>query len=235
MSEARRVAIVTGGGRGIGGAAARELHDRGYRLALMSPSDSAVKLAAELGGVGLQGSAAEAADLEALLEAAMSAYGRVDALVNHTGHPPKGDLLDLTDEQWAYGLDLIILNVVRLCRLVTPVMESQGGGSIVNVTTFSAYEPDLRFPLSSTLRAAVGAFTRLYAARYAEINIRMNCVLPGFIDSLNHGEETRLSVPMRRIGKAEEIAKTIAFLLSDDAGYITGESIRVDGGITRHL
>lgn len=235
MAKAGPVAVITGGGRGIGGATARELHARGYRLVLMSPSQSAVELAAELGGLGRAGSAAEPADLEALVEDALSRYGRIDALVNHTGGPPKGDLLEISDADWTKALDLVILNVVRLARLVTPVMERQGGGAIVNVTTFSAYEPDLRFPTSSVMRAGVGAFTRLFAERYAEKNIRMNCVLPGFIDSLNHGEETRLSVPMKRIGRKEEMAKTIAFLLSDDAGYITGESLRVDGGITRHL
>lgn len=235
MSEQRKIAIVTGGGRGIGGAIARELHARGYGLALMAPSDSAEKLAAELGGVGLKGSTGEAKDIEALVEAALATYGRIDAVVNHTGGPPKGDLLEVSDEQWAEGLDLIILSVVRMCRLVTPVMERQGGGAIVNVTTFSAFEPDLRFPVSSALRAGLGSFAKLYADRYADKGIRMNCVLPGFIDSLNHGEETRLTVPMKRIGKVEEMAKTVAFLLSEDAGYITGQNLRVDGGITRHL
>lgn len=235
MVKEAPVVVITGGGRGIGGETASELHDRGYRLALMSPSQSAVDLAAKLGALGLSGSTAEPNDLEALVEATLARYGRIDGLVNHTGGPPKGELLEISDEDWSKALDLVILNVVRLARLVTPVMERQGGGSIVNVTTFSAYEPDLRFPTSSVMRAGVGAFTRLYAERYAEKNIRMNCVLPGFIDSLDHGEETRLSVPMKRIGRKAEIAKTIAFLLSGDAGYITGESIRVDGGITRHI
>ena len=156
-------------------------------------------------------------------------------MVNHTGHPPKGDLLEIPDDKWGYGLDLIVLSVVRMARLVTTAMERQGGGAIVNVTSFSAYEPDLRFPVSSSLRAAVGAFTKLFADRYAEQGIRMNCVLPGFIDSLSFPDELRQSVPMKRIGKVEEMAKTIAFLLSDDAGYITGQSLRHDGGITRHI
>jgi NAD(P)-dependent dehydrogenase (short-subunit alcohol dehydrogenase family) len=235
MPEPQKVAIVTGGGRGIGGAIARELHARGYGLALMAPSDSAEKLAGELGGVGLKGSAGEARDLEALVEAALSTYGRVDAVDNHTGAPPKGDLLEISDEAWITGVELIILSVVRMCRLVTPVMERQGGGAIVNITTFSAFEPDLRFPVSSALRAGLGGFTKLYADRYADKGIRMNSVLPGFIDSLDHGEETRQTVPMKRIGTVEEMAKTVAFLLSDDAGYITGQNLRVDGGITRHV
>lgn len=230
-----KVAIITGGGRGMGAATARVLKARGYELALMSPSGSAVKLAEELDGFGLQGSTAEAADLEALFEGAMSRFGRVDALVNHTGGPPKGELLEITDEAWVKGLDLVILSVVRLCRLVTPVMERQGGGAIVNITTFSAFEPDPRFPVSSALRAGLSSFAKLYADRYAKAGIRMNCVLPGFTDSLPLPPAIAEEVPMGRLGKAAELAETVAFLLSDGAGYITGQSLRVDGGLTRHV
>jgi NAD(P)-dependent dehydrogenase (short-subunit alcohol dehydrogenase family) len=229
------VAIITGGGRGMGAAIARELHTRGYRLGLMSPSGSAVELAAELGGVGIKGSAGEANDLEALVAKTVEAYGRVDAVVNHTGHPPKGDLLDITDEKWAIGNDLMVLSVVRMARLVTPYMLKQGKGAWVNITTFAAFEPSPVFPVSCAYRAAVGAYTKLYADRYGADNIRMNALLPGYIDSLEHKPETGEKVPMKRVGTMNEIAKTTAFLLSDDAGYITGQNIRVDGGITRHV
>jgi NAD(P)-dependent dehydrogenase (short-subunit alcohol dehydrogenase family) len=235
MADTDKVAVVSGGGRGIGAAIARELHDRGYRLALMSPSDSAETLARELGGVAVRGSAAVAEDVDALVETALSAYGRIDAVVNHTGHPPKGELLEIADEQWRYGLDLILLSVVRTARRVTPVMQRQGKGAIVNISTFAAFEPELALPVSSVLRAGLGAFTKLYADRYAASGIRMNAILPGYIDSLAHAEATETRIPMRRIGTVAEIAKTAAFLLSDDAGYITGQNLRVDGGLARHV
>ena len=231
----QKVAIITGGGRGMGAAIARKLNEQGYRLALMSPSDSARILADELGGIGLQGSTANSSDIEALVEAARESYGRIDAVVNHTGGPPKGDLLDIADDDWHAALDLIILNVVRMCRLVTPLMVEQGGGAYVNITTFSAFEPDLRFPVSSALRAGLGSFTKMFSDRYAAEGIRMNNILPGFIDSLNIPDEWAETVPMKRIGKVSEIAETAAFLLSDGAGYITGQNIRVDGGLTRHV
>lgn len=229
------VAIVTAAGRGMGAAIARELHARGYRVALMSPSGSAEALAKELGGFGLSGSVARLEDLQRLVDGAVNAFGRVDAVVNHTGHPPKGDLLDLADESWVLGNEMMVLSVQRMARLVTPHMLQQGKGAFVNITTFAAFEPSLKFPVSCAYRAAVGAFTKLYADRYAANNIRMNALLPGYVDSLDHKPETAQGIPMGRVGKVDEIAKTAAFLLSDDAGYITGQNIRVDGGITRHV
>ena len=239
MTSDQKVAVITGGGRGMGAAIARELHGRGYALALMSPSGSAASLAEELGGapgaLALTGSTTEAGDLEALVAAALEAHGRIDAVVNHTGGPPKGDLIEISDDDWRRGVDLVLLSVVRMARLVTPVMERQGGGAIVNITTFSAFEPSLTFPVSSVLRAGIGAYTKLYSDRYAKAGIRMNSLLPGFIDSLAHKAETADQVPLGRIGTVEEIAKTAAFLLSDDSGYITGQNLRVDGGLTRHM
>jgi NAD(P)-dependent dehydrogenase (short-subunit alcohol dehydrogenase family) len=231
----RKVAIVTAASKGMGAACARELASRGYSLALMSRSEEATDLARELGGVGLEGSVTQEADLRTLVDKTLEAYGRVDAVVNSTGHPPTGDILDITDEEWHEALDLVVLNVVRIARLVTPAMLRQGGGAIVNVSTFSAFEPSPAFPLSSSLRAALAGFTKLYADRYAVEGVRMNNVLPGYIESFEIDEETRESIPMRRRGTVAEIAKTAAFLLSDDSGYITGQNIRVDGGLTRSV
>jgi NAD(P)-dependent dehydrogenase (short-subunit alcohol dehydrogenase family) len=230
-----KVAILTGAGKGMGGACARELAARGWKVALLSPSGGAEKLAAELGGLGVTGSVTEDADLKKLVDAAMSQWGRIDGVVTSTGHPPKGDLLALDDAAWQKGMDLIVLDVVRLARHVTPIMEKQGKGAWVNISTFAAFEPDLVFPISCAMRAGLGAFAKLYADRYAKAGIRMNNLLPGFIDSLPVKEALLPRIPMGRYGKTAEIAKTAAFLLSDDSGYITGQNLRVDGGITRSV
>jgi NAD(P)-dependent dehydrogenase (short-subunit alcohol dehydrogenase family) len=230
-----KVAVVTAAGSGMGAACARELAQRGYRVALMSPSGKAGELAEELGGFGLAGSVTEVGDLEALIGGALDRYGRVDGIINSTGHPPTGDILDLTDDEWHEALDLVLLNVVRTARLVTPAMVRQGGGTIVNISTFSTFEPSPLFPLSSSLRAALAGFTKLYSDRYAAEGIRMNNILPGYMENFEIDEETLHSIPMQRQGSLAEIAKTAAFLLSNDSGYITGQNIRVDGGITRSI
>jgi NAD(P)-dependent dehydrogenase (short-subunit alcohol dehydrogenase family) len=233
-ASAEKVAIVTASGSGMGAACARELAGRGHAVALMSTSGKAEALAKELGGLGLTGSVTEEADLEALVGGTLERYGRIDGVINSTGHPASGEVLELTDGQWHEALDLVVLNVARIARLVTPAMLRQGG-AIVNVSTFSAFEPSPAFPLSSSLRAALAGFTKLYADRYAADGVRMNNVLPGYIESFEIDEETRETIPMRRRGTLEEIAKTVAFLVSPDASYITGQNLRVDGGLTRSV
>ncbi|MCB8840689.1 SDR family oxidoreductase [Aurantimonas sp. VKM B-3413] len=234
MSD-QKVAIVTAGGSGMGAAAARKLAEDGYRIAVLSSSGKGEALAEELGGFGVTGSNRSNEDLTRLVEGTMERFGRIDVLVNSAGHGPRAPVLDLTDEDWHEGMDVYLLSAVRPTRLVTPIMVSQRSGSIVNISTFAAFEPDPVFPTSGVFRAGLAAFTKLFADKYASDNVRMNNVLPGFIDSLPETEERRRRIPMERYGHSAEVAATIAFLASEGAGYITGQNIRVDGGITRSV
>ena len=230
-----KTVIVTAGGSGMGAAAARRLAQDGFKVAILSSSGKGEALAKELGGVGVTGSNQSNADLNRLVDLVMATWGRVDVLVNSAGHGPRDQILKITDEQWQSGLDVYLLNVIRPTRLVTPIMAQQKAGAIINISTAWTFEPSAMFPTSAVFRAGLSAFTKIFADQYAADNVRMNNVLPGWIDSLPTTEERRKSVPMQRYGTAEEIAGTIAFLASDGAAYITGQNLRVDGGITRSV
>ena len=230
-----KTCLLIGGGRGMGAATAREMHKRGYRLSLMSPSESCEQLAKDLKAVALRGKAENKKNLKSIVSFTMEKYGRIDSVLVHVGGPPKGDLLEIDDGDWDKANQMIIKPVISVAKLVTPIMLEQGGGSIVNITTFSAFEPSLTFPTSSVYRAGVSSFTKLFSERYGAKNIRMNCLLPGFTDSLNLPDEFAQLSSLKRLARAEEQAKVAAFLLSDDSSYITGQSIRSDGGVTRHM
>ncbi len=248
MTEAK-AAIVTAGGRGIGAACARTLAERGYGLALMSPSGSAEALAQELGGIGMRGSVTDVGDIEALVARAIEEYGRVDAVVNHTGYAAgvrfdeelfvRGfgedeTLLGLSDDDWHGGLEMYMLNVVRMARAVTPIMQRQGGGALLNITTMATFEPRPVYP-ASVIRAALAGFTKLYADRYGADGIRMNNLAPGYMENVKMTEPIRGRIPAGRAGTMEEIGRTAAFLVSPDAAYITGRTIVADGGLNRSI
>lgn len=228
-----KVALVTAGGSGMGAAAARRLAADGCKVAILSSSGKGEALAAELGGFGITGSNQSPDDLQRLVDGAMARWGRIDVLVNSAGHGPRAPILDITDAQWHAGLDVYLMNVIRPTRLVTPIMQAQKSGAIINISTAWAFEPSAMFPTSAVFRAGLAAFTKVFADTYAADNLRMNNILPGWIDSLPATEERRRSVPMQRYGTVREIAATVAFLASDGAGYMTGQNIRVDGGLTR--
>lgn len=230
-----KVTVIVGGGSGMGAAAAKRLAADGFKVAILSSSGKGEALAKELGGVGITGSNQSNEDLAKLVDLALSTWGRIDVLVNSAGHGPRAPILEISDTDWHKGMDVYFMNVVRATRLVTPVMQKQKSGAIINISTAWVFEPSSMFPTSAVFRAGLAAYTKIFVDTFAVDNVRMNNVLPGWIDSLPATEERRSSVPLKRYGTAEEIAATIAFLASPGAAYITGQSLRVDGGLTRSV
>lgn len=229
------VALVVGGGSGIGADAARTLRERGYDIAVMSSSGKGEALGNELGGLGFTGSNLEPDDLAAFVQASLDRFGRIDGLVNCTGHGPKGPVLEISDADWHLGMDVYLMNVIRASRLVAPIMAAQGGGSIVNVSTFAVFEPEPAFPTSAVFRAGLATFTKLFSNQFAAAGVRMNNVLPGFIDSLPEAPERVARIPIGRYARVRELSETVAFLVSDASSYVTGQNIRVDGGLTHSV
>jgi len=235
MMTVEKVAVIVAGGSGMGAAAAEKLASDGFKVAILSSSGKGEALAERLGGLGVTGSNQSIADLHKLVDQTLARWGRIDVLVNSAGHGPRAPILELTDEQWQLGMETYFLNVVRATRLVTPTMQKQGGGSIINISSAWTFEPTDMFPTSAVFRAGLASFTKIFADTYAADNIRINNVLPGWIDSLPKTNERRDSVPLQRYGTSAEVAATIAFLASPGAAYITAQNIRVDGGVTRNV
>ncbi|MBE7635311.1 SDR family oxidoreductase [Sneathiella sp. P13V-1] len=231
----QKVAMITAGGSGMGAGAARKLAEDGFKVAILSSSGKGEALAEEFGGVGYTGSNLSADDLQAFTDKVINMYGRIDVLVNSAGHGPKGDILEISDDDWHLGMEYYLMNVIRPTRLVVPQMLKNGGGTIINISTFAVFEPDPLFPTSGVFRAGLASFSKLVSDKYAKDNIRVNNVLPGFIDSLPETEDRKNRIPMGRYGHTDEVSALIGYLASDAAAYVTGQNIRIDGGLTRAL
>ena len=227
----KKVAIITAASRGIGAGCARELAVNGYSVSLIARSEKVLDFASELGGIATVGSIANFQDLERLVKTTLEKFGRIDAVINSFGDPPRPDLLSISDEMWIDNFEMLFLSVVRMAKLVTEPMQKLGGGAIVNISACDSQEPDLATPFSGTLRAAMEGFTKLYAKRYKADGIRMNSVAPYFVaDSMEELEGWNVpdDLMFGRPTTYAELAKTVAFLISDDAQYITGTTIKVD-------
>ena len=226
----KKTAIITAASQGIGEACARELSNINYNLVIMSRSEKIHTLAHEIGCVGVKGSVTNPEDLEKTVELALSSFGGLDSVVNNTGHAPKGDLLEISDQEWLSAIDILLMNVIRISRFIVPVMK-KNGGSIVNISAFGAESPSLKFPTSSVVRSALTSYTKLFARRYGRHNIRMNNLLPGFVDSYPVTDEIQNSIPLNREASVNEIANGVLFLLSDDSSYLTGQNLMMDGSM----
>lgn len=231
-----RIAVVTAASSGIGLGAARALAARGWSLVLMSRSEKIEAVAAELGATGLRGDVTSEQDMARLVATALERHGRIDGAVINTGHPAQGEILQIADADWHKAMEIILMPTVRAMRHLAPVFARQKSGAVVSVSSYAAREPEPTYPLSAVFRAALASFLKLCVARHGGEGWRINAVLPGFVDNYPPQPEAVARIPMGRYAAVEaELGATIAFLLSEEAGYITGQGLLVDGGLVRAI
>ncbi|MGH9172310.1 MAG: SDR family NAD(P)-dependent oxidoreductase [Acidimicrobiales bacterium] len=236
---AGRRALVTGGGAGIGLAIARSLVAAGARVAVLDIDEAAARSAAHnLGGIAVAADVADAGSSAAAFETAAAELGGLDTVVNNAGIGNVTALHRVTDSEWARLVDVNLKGVFHGIRAAVPLLRAAGGGSIVNVSSLSGLRPTRGEGPYSAAKAGVIALTSSAALEYGPV-IRVNCVSPGAVDTpltepllrdpaLRERIERR--IPLRRVGRAEEVASVVTFLASDLASYVTGANIVVDGG-----
>jgi NAD(P)-dependent dehydrogenase (short-subunit alcohol dehydrogenase family) len=256
MSDARarrlheKVAVVTGGGTGIGEAIARRFADEGARVAITGRRkavlDRVVADIVHAGGraMALPGSVTNERDVRAAVASAHDAFGRIDVLVNNAGNLFHAGLLhETTDQVWNETIDVFLTSVFRFSRAVIPHMLEQGGGVIVNISTVSALKAMPGFPAHAyaAAKAGVNMLTKTIAIQYAKQGIRCNAICPAGVDTPGVAAVTSDPVsragfdaqhPVGRMGRPEEIAAAATYLASDEAVWTTGVILAVDGGVT---
>ena len=239
-----KVAVITGAASGIGLATARRLVDEGAKVVMADlQGDVVEERAAELGDAA-HPHALDVTDLaavEGLMADAVNTYGQLDIVFNNAGISSFGRVDEIDVEEWHRTIDVDLNAVFYGCRAAVPHLRDQGGGAIVNTASISGMFGDWGIPAYNAAKGAVMNLTRSLAADYARDNIRVNAVCPGGVetamtDSLVNSRRAQVHyerlIPMARMGKPDEIASAVAFLASDDATYVTGHGLVVDGGVT---
>jgi 3-oxoacyl-[acyl-carrier protein] reductase len=255
-----RVALIAASSRGLGRAVAEELAAEGVSLVLCARGEVALRATAgeiiERYGVpvlALTADVGRAGEPERVVREGLSCYGKIDILLTNSGGPPAGPFESLTAEAWEQAAALVLHSVVEFCRVVLPGMKARGWGRILNVTSIAAKQPVDNLMLSNSLRAAVIGFARTLANEVAPFGVTVNNLVPGFtrtermvelsdVTAKKEGitaeqalKRYTASVPMGRMGEPKEFAALAAFLASERASYITGQSMAVDGGWIRAL
>ena len=235
-----KVALVTGASRGIGAAIARELAGAGARVAVnyRSGREAAEEIAAGIGGIAVRGDVADAEQAQALVERAESELGDLDILVNNAGVTRDTLLARMSDEDWAEVLNTNLGGVFHTSRAVARKMLRRRAGSIVNVTSVVGLRGNPGQANYVAAKAGVIGFTKALARELGGRGVRVNAVAPGYIETeltAVLSEPVRDAIlantPLGRLGRPEDVAGAVRFLCSDEAAFVTGEVLLVDGGL----
>ena len=239
-----RTAIVCGASSGMGLATAETLAREGANVAMFARRREVLDREAErIGALAVRGDVTNPADLKRLTDRTVEAFGGIDILVNNSGGPPRGPAAGLEDDDVESAVELLLLSVVRLTNLCVPQLERSGRGRIINIASSSVREPIDNLALSNAIRPGVIGWAKTMARELGPSKITVNSVAPGRIETARaaelYADRSRApemeQIPLRRFGQPEEVADVICFLASDQASYLTGAVIPVDGGLTRSL
>jgi 3-oxoacyl-[acyl-carrier protein] reductase len=255
-----KVVLVSAASQGLGKASALALAAEGARLVICSRREEAItKTAEEIAGqtgaevIPVVADVANADDVRRFVDTAMERFGTVHVLVNNAGGPPPGDILSLNDADWEKAFNLTLMSMVRMTRAVLPTMIKQNWGRIITITSLSAKQPINELLLSSTFRPGISGLTRVLSNVHAAKGITANTVCPGYILTKRQEEvgkaragarnisfdeylgESARAIPAGRLGRPDEIGSVVAFLASEQAGYINGENVLVDGGLAKGI
>jgi 3-oxoacyl-[acyl-carrier protein] reductase len=239
-----RTAIVCGSSAGIGLAIAESLAAEGANVAMFARRREELEREADrLGALAVRGDLTNPKHLERLVEKTLEAFGGIDILVNNGGGPPRTTALDLTDESVESAVELLLLSAIRLTNLCVPHLRQSGRGRIVNITSSSVREPIDNLALSNSVRPGVVGWAKTLAREIGPDGVTVNSIAPGRIETARLAEvfvnrspeEDMATIPLRRFGQPREVGDVVCFLASDQASYVTGAVIPVDGGLTRGL
>jgi 3-oxoacyl-[acyl-carrier protein] reductase len=239
-----RTAIVCGASQGMGLAIARSFAHEGMNVAMFARRRKVLEAEAEpLGALAVQGDVTKPQDCERLVTTTVEAFAGVDVLVNNSGGPPRGPAVEVDDEKLEAAVGLLLLSAVRLTNLCLPHLRRSPAGRVINIESSTVKEPADNLALSNAVRPGVAGWAKTLAREIGPDGITVNTIAPGRIDTERirevypdgPTEEDLKTIPLRRLGRTDEIAAVVTFLASDAGSYVSGTVIAVDGGLIRGL